>query len=97
MGSVARRGQLLQRRLGMLGRAALLVDQRLPQPADERLGGVEAGVEEQGADQRLDDVADDIVALVGAVVARLLAEPDERRKPDLAADLGAGLARRPAR
>ncbi len=44
-------------------------------------------------DQGLDHVADDIVALARAILARLLAELDQRRKAKLAADLGAGLAR----
>ena len=36
----------------------------------------------RGADQRLDDVADDIVAHRRAVVAGLLAEPDQRRNAE---------------
>ncbi len=58
----------------------------------KRSAAFESAVEEKCADQRLDDVADDIVALAGAVLARLLAEPDERRNAELAADLGASLA-----
>ena len=53
---------------------------------DEALRSLDPAVEEQRADQRLDDVADDIVALARAVLARLLAEPDQRRNADLAAD-----------
>ena len=58
----------------------------------KRSARFEPAVEEKRADQRLDDVADDIVALAGAVLAGLLAEPDERRNADLAADLGASFA-----
>ena len=61
--------------------------------ADEGFGAAEPGVEVERADQRLDDVADDIVAEVGVVLARLLAEADVARQVDRAADFGAGLAR----
>ena len=61
--------------------------------ADKGLGALEPAIEENGADQRLDHVADDIVAQVGMVLARLLAEADVAREVERAADLGAGLAR----
>ena len=77
----------------MLRRALLVVDVRCPGGADEGLRGIEPGIEEQRPDQRLDDVADDIVALRGAVLAGLLAEPDVGGNTERPADLGAGLAR----
>src|SRR5436305_696345 len=77
----------MRRRLALLGQV------RLPGLRDEPLRRFEAAVEQKRADQRFDDVADDILALARAVVARLLGEAYERRNPDRAPDVGAGLAR----
>ena len=77
-----------------MGRGALLVvEERRPVRANERLGAVKPGVEVERADQGLDHVADDIVAERSLILARLLAEADVARQVDRAADLGAGLAR----
>jgi hypothetical protein len=63
-----------------------------PGTADEGLGRIEPAFEIKGADQRLDRVAQHIVALHGAIVARLLAELEMGGDSDVAADIGAGLA-----
>jgi len=75
-GEVPRRGKFLKRRLRVLRRPALHFQVRLPHSQDELLGNFEAAIEEQRADQRLHDVAHDIVALAGAIFARLLTEPN---------------------
>ena len=77
----------------MLRRLALFGDVRLPGLQDEPLGGLEPAVDQQSADQRFDDVTDDILALAGAVIARLLAEPHPLGNAEIAPDLGAGFAR----
>ena len=58
-----------------------------------RVGRLETGIDEDRADQRLDHVAEHIVAVEGAVVARLLAEPHVLGNADVARDLGADRAR----
>jgi hypothetical protein len=73
--------------------APLFFYERLPKPSNQSFRLIEPAFQIDCADQRFDDVADDSVALAGAVAARLLAEPDERREAEAAADFGAGLAR----
>ncbi len=84
--------ELLQPRFRMLGCARLAVEIRRPGAQDEALGGLQAAIDQQRPDQRLDDVADDILAEARAILARLFAEPDQRRDSEVAADVGAGLA-----
>ncbi len=60
---------------------------------DEGLGPLQPAIHEDCADHRLDHVADDIVAHIGAIFARLRAEPDVARQVERPADLGAGLPR----
>ena len=90
---VPRRGEFLERRLGMGRGAALAFEHGRPVLADEGARGIEAMFEEHRAEQRLDDVADDIVAGVGLILTRLLAEADEGRDGDRAANFGAAFAR----
>src|SRR5260221_358092 len=82
-------GEVGGRRLGRLGGRPLFGDVGLPQAKDKALSGFHPAIEEQCPDQRLDHVADDIVAFGGAVLARLLAEPDQGRDANLAPILGA--------
>src|SRR5439155_10163782 len=88
-----RGGELLQRRLRMLWRALLFGEVRFPYFPDEALRRFEPAVEQQCTDQRLDHVADHILALAGAIFARLLAKADQCRDAELATDLGAGFTR----
>src|SRR6185369_14727096 len=90
---VAGRSQFLESGLGMLRRAALAGQILLPGIEDELAGLLHAGVEKERTDQGFDHVTDDIVAIVCAVGPRLLADADERRKAEVAANVGAGLAR----
>ena len=64
---------------------------RLPQPSDQRLGGGEAAVEIDRADQRLADVGEDCRPRAAAGIGFRGAEPDRRAEIDGARDLGAGL------
>ena len=77
----------------MLGRLSLRFYKRRPGTPDERVGRLDAAVEEKRAHQRLDHVADDIVAAVCAILPGLLAELDPFRKVEAASDLGASLPR----
>ena len=70
----------------------LLGKMRFPRAGNELFGGIITPVDQERADQRLHHIADNIVALVRAILARLLAKPHEGRKAKLAADIGAGLS-----
>src|SRR5690606_34300308 len=85
-------GPFLQRAFWMLGAAGPAFDCRLPQLYHDVARRVEAGFHEVGSEQRLHDVTEDVVAVGGAVVPRLFAEPDLLRRADLTRDRRAGLA-----
>ncbi len=95
---VDRNAELLLRRpflksgLGMDRGALLAFEEWRPMSADEGLGMVQPGIEEDRSEHRLDHIADHIVAQLGMIFARLLAEADVARQVERAADLGAGLA-----
>src|SRR5690606_8339733 len=76
--------------LGVLGPPGAF-DPRLPQPPDDVARRRIAALEQARAEQRLHHVAEHVVAVGGAVVARLLAEADVRRGADLAREGGADL------
>ena len=61
--------------------------------SDEGLGALDPAVEINGSKHRLGYIAHDIVAEVGMVFARLLAEPDESRNVESPSDVGAGFPR----
>jgi len=77
----------------MLGRLPLLSEVWFPQAHYEALRRLGSAVDQQRSDQRLDHVADDILALARSVLSRLLPQLNDRGHAELAADLGAGLAR----
>src|SRR5690606_23929427 len=85
-------GPFLQRALGVLGPAGMAVDRRTPDPMNDVAGLFEPAFEQARAEQGLHHVAEHVVAVGGAVVARLLAEADVRRRADGACNRGADLS-----
>src|SRR3546814_7596655 len=74
----------------MLALAGLAGKRIRPQAAHRIARRGKAVLGEAGTDHRLHHIAQDVVRILAAIVARLLAQPHERTKPDLAGDLRAG-------
>ena len=72
--AAARERPFLERRLGVLRRGLLAVDQCAPLSEDESTRCLDASFEEERPDQRLDRIGGDIVAVAAAIAPRLRAE-----------------------